>query len=70
MIGKIYESKTVKLNEINELDYGDILEYAFNGAKQDVFLLKIFYFFYLKIHWKWKLKILLKIILDCVLRKN
>ena len=36
----IYTKKCVPKNESKKLDYGDILEYAINGNKQDVFFIK------------------------------
>ena len=42
IITHIYNTKNVPMNSIEELDYGDgdILEFALNGSKQDVFFFK------------------------------
>ena len=37
---KLYEDRIIPKSEINSLDYGDILEFAMNGDKQDVFFIK------------------------------
>ena len=39
IISKIYSSKSVPANEVDELDYGDLLEFAINGKKQNVFFI-------------------------------
>lgn len=36
----IYSKRCIPKSEIKNLDYGDILEYAINGNKQDVFFIK------------------------------
>ena len=37
---KLYEERIIPKNENDSLDYGDILEFAINGDKQDVFFIK------------------------------
>ena len=39
-IEKLYNERVIPKSEINSLDYGDILEFAINGEKQDVFFIK------------------------------
>ena len=40
----IYDQREIPKNENDYLDYGDILEFAYNGDKQEIFLLKTQYF--------------------------
>ena len=35
----LYDERIIPKNEINSLDYGDILEFALNGDKQEVFFI-------------------------------
>ena len=44
LITGIYSNRGISKNESKNLDYRDILEFAINGDKQDVFLLKTLYF--------------------------
>ena len=37
---EIYEERLIQKNENDSLDYGDILEFAMNGDKQEVFFIK------------------------------
>ena len=39
----IYKSKSVPSIELDKFDYGDILEFAFNGVKQNVFFFEKFF---------------------------
>ena len=39
IISEIYSSKRVRNTEIDELDYGDVLEFAINGKKQNVYFI-------------------------------
>ena len=44
IMNNIYRCKNVIINEIKNLDYGDILEFAINGDKQNVFFIKNTFF--------------------------
>ena len=39
-LNDLYDKRIIPKNEINSLDYGDILEFAMNGDKQEVFFIK------------------------------
>ena len=39
-LDKLYKERTIEKNKIESLDYGDILEFAINGDKQEVFFIK------------------------------
>ena len=40
ILDKIYEIKSITPNGLTDLDYGDLLEYAINGGKQNVFFVE------------------------------
>ena len=39
-LSKLYDQRIIEKSENDKLDYGDILEFAMNGDKQDVFFIK------------------------------
>ena len=69
LIKSIYYSKEVQLNEIENLDYGDILEFALNGTKQDVFFIKNSLFCLNESSWELETKKFIKTYFKCCLDK-
>lgn len=51
-MNNIYRCKNVIINEIKNLDYGDVLEFEINGDKQNVFFIKNTFFCLSEDSWK------------------
>lgn len=51
-VTELYNKRIIPKSEINYLDYGDVLEFAINGDKQDVFFIKNSLFCLAEESWK------------------
>ena len=70
IMNNIYKSKNVIINVIQKLDYGDVLEFAINGDKQNVFFIKNSFFCLSEDSWKLNKKVFMFKYFEACFDKN